>query len=239
MHLEMRVAWIVATPLNIAGAPADNPLVDTPLLRRYHATGDAEILLPASTIKGKLRGEAERLLRTFEVGGMLCQGRTPETICPAFWWDKVTTPPDDMCFLCRLFGAPWHPCSLSFSDVTPRDIRGDDTVVRPGVGLSRVRGTAQEDLLFFAETTPALADGVTFANGHIRGEIPEERAIALLWAAVQCVVAFGNGRSRGRGWLQARTVRLCVDGTVWDEARVAEIWRDWLGIQGAGSDCGS
>lgn len=237
MRLKMMVAWVVATPLNIAGAPADNPLVDTPLLRQYRAGGgEGEILLPASSIKGKLRGEAERLVRTFGVGGPLCQGRRPETMCPAFWWNKTTAPPGDICMLCRLFGSPWQPSVLSFGDVTPKRIRSDDTVVRPGIGLSRVRGTAQEDLLFFVETTPVLEEGVTFANCCIEGEVPDEKSAALLWAAVQQVAAFGNGRSRGRGWLKAREVKIEVDGEVWEKAKVEAVWLNWLGLRAGGGE---
>jgi CRISPR/Cas system CSM-associated protein Csm3 (group 7 of RAMP superfamily) len=230
-RLEMTIKWTVETPLNIAGAPADNPLVDTPLLREYRANNrDSRILLSASTIKGKLRGEAERLLRTFKAGNELCEGRRPERMCPAFWWDKNSSPQDGLCLVCRLFGSPWQPSNLVFSDVTAQNVRTDDTVVRPGIGLSRVRGTVQEDLLFFVETTPALTEGVNFANCEVKGEVIEEPLAALLWTAAQQVAAFGNGRSRGRGWLQSRDVQLRVDKEEWDEQKVAQALSNWLGI---------
>jgi hypothetical protein len=229
MRLDMTVTWVVATPFNVAGAPADNLLVDISLLRQYWAgSNDARILLPASTIKGKLRSEAERLLRTFGVGGRLCQGRTADTLCPAFWWDKEAPPYGDTCLLCCLFGSPWQPAALRFSNVFLGNVKSSETIVRPGIGLSRVRGTVQEDLLFFVETTPALIDGVTFAEGNIQGDVPDEQSAALLWAASQQVVAFGNGRSRGRGWLKEKEIRLQVDGETWDKKRIATVWRNWL-----------
>jgi len=241
MKLEMIVAWVVATPLNIAGAPTDNPLVDTPLLKQYRASSNnarsqPQIILPASTIKGKLRGEAERLLRTFRVGGKLCQGRLPATMCPAVWWDKENAPPDDTCLLCRLFGSPWQPSPLSFSDVAPQKISSKDTIVRPGIGLSRVRGTTQEDLLFFVETTPALEEGLPFGNCNIEGEVADEQSAALLWMAVQQVAAFGSGRSRGRGWLKAKQIQLVAGEEQWDENRVAQVWRKWLGLEAEGGE---
>ncbi len=237
--LEMTVHWVVETPLNIAGAPADNPLADTPLLRHYACySSTPKILLPASTIKGKLRGEAERLLRTFGFGDCLCHGRTPETMCPALWWDHKSSnmPPGGVCMLCRLFGSPWQPAPLFFRDAMPDQIRSEDTVVRPGVGLSRVRGTSQEDLLFFVETTPPIKEGIEFVYGRIEGSVPDAESAALLWLAAQQVIAFGNGRSRGRGWLKTRQrkVEVKINNEVWFKAKLEEVLRNWLKLPEAG-----
>lgn len=234
MKLELKVTWVVTTPLNIAGAPGDVPLVDTPLLRRYEAhRGGSEVLLPASTIKGKLRGEAERLVQTLRVPGRFCRGRSPDAMCPACWWGKTDPAPDYRCLLCCLFGSPWHPAALQFSDVTATDLRDAPGVVRPGVGLSRARGTAQEDLLFFVETTPPLAEGISFGTCDIGGEVPQQEAAALLWIAAQQVAAIGNGRSRGRGWLRAAQTSLTVAGDAWNVNRVGSVLRAWLELPGA------
>ncbi|MEW6574336.1 MAG: RAMP superfamily CRISPR-associated protein [Bacillota bacterium] len=232
MRLQITVTWVLATPLSIAGAPADNPLVDVPLLRRYSAVYSPTVFLPASTVKGKLRGEAERLLRTLGFDGKLCRGRKPETMCPAYWWDKGNGPEDDLCVLCRLFGAPGRPSALYFSDVTADNLKSEDAVVRPGVGISRVRGTAREDLLFFTETAPAVPEGIRFGQGIIEGEVPDAASAGLLWAAVQQVAAFGNGRSRGRGWLKTREVKVEVDGAEWSKEKIQQALSQWLAKAG-------
>lgn len=232
MRLQITVTWVLATPLSIAGAPADNPLVDVPLLRRYSAADSPAVFLPASTIKGKLRGEAERLLRTLGFDSKLCRGRKPETMCPAYWWDKSNSPEDDLCVLCRLFGAPGRPSALYFRDVTTLDIKSEDAVVRPGVGISRIRGTAQEDLLFFTETAPAVPEGIRFGQGIIEGEVPDAASIGLLWAAVQQVAAFGNGRSRGRGWLKAKEVEVKVGSEKWSKEKIQQALSQWLAKAG-------
>jgi hypothetical protein len=120
---------------------------------------------------------------------------------------------------------------LYFTDAFLREKK--DPVVRPGIGISRVRGTAQEALLFFVETT-SPGQPVTFAGSEIRGEILDARSAALLWVGVEQVTAFGNGRSRGRGWLVSPTpetvrVRECwVNSTKWTREQMETAFRSWL-----------
>jgi len=200
--LEFRSAFSVFTGLGVAG------LVDRTVVR----TASHLPYVPGSTVKGRWRWTAERLLRgagrdhsghgmwVHPLGASHCKDR------------------QNACTVCRLFGNPAIPSTLQVGDALPAAelralfeqlaTRGEghrrrkaplpvDTEVRPGVAISRVRGVAQADCLFFDEAVPA----VTF-NGPwmLDGEITSEEKI-FLRAAAGAVEELGARRGGGRGGL--------------------------------------
>jgi len=234
MQLEMRLTFSLASALTLGGGLAESARADITLLRRTLPSGGSQIILPACALKGKIRAEAERLLRT--AGVLLCNPPAPGEMCPVWWLDKPEAPPGRICDSCRLFGSPWHPGPLTFSDATWQESlelarRGQDSAVRPGVGRSRLRHTAAEQLLFFTETTPPGLETV-LSQATISGEIDQRKDAALLWAAVNGLFAFGRGRSRGQGWLRndrAVVTHIAVDGKEYSYEQFREDLAHWLG----------
>lgn len=231
MDLQVTIVWKIDTALNVAGAPTESALVDRPLLRQHRLNADANrlpVLVPASTLKGKLRAEAQRILCTFGRSGEICSGRSPESMCPAYWWTRPNPPADDHCLLCRLFGSPWREGKLAFSDAVLGGDPARDVDIRPGVGISRCRGTVKEKLLFLTETAAAVPEGLDFEGSTVVGRGVEPREAALIWLAIHAVAAFGSSRSRGQGWVGTREVMMVLGGQPLDGEQLVPILHDWL-----------
>jgi hypothetical protein len=234
MHLDMRLTFSLASALSLGGGLGESARADITLLLQTLAHDGRRIVLPASTLKGKVRTEAERLLRA--AGVLVCNPPAPAEMCPTWWLDKPQAPLGRLCDSCRLFGSPWHPGPLAFSDATwPESpelaLRGQDGAVRPGVGRSRLRRTAAEQLLFFTETTPPGLETV-LGEATISGKIGQRKDAALLWATANALFAFGRGRSRGQGWLrddQAVVTCISVDGKEYSYEQFREDLATWLG----------
>lgn len=234
MRLEMRLKFSLASALSLGGGLGESARADIALQRRALTSGESQIVLPGSALKGKVRAEAERLLRT--AGVLICNPPAPAEMCPVWWLDKPQAPPDRLCASCRLFGSPWHTGPLAFSDATWQESsllarQGQDSAVRPGVGRSRLRRTAAAQLLFFTETTPPGLETV-LTEATIRGEIGQRKDAALIWAAISGLFSFGRGRSRGQGWLRddrAVVLSVTVDGKEYSHERFREDLACWLG----------
>jgi len=179
-------------PFNVGAGALGGSLADKPLTR------DARGLpvIPASTFKGRLRHEVERLaplLRPDEPPP--CRAPTAETMCQG---------DGPVCPVCRLFGSPWQPSRLVFSDLTLTEPQFLQTVEQPppgnlryGVGLSRQRRVAEDQLLY---TTEVFQPGTPLTlTGAISGELPPADR-ELLEAGLKSLFSIGGGKSRGLGW---------------------------------------
>lgn len=178
-------------PFNIGAGALGGTLADKPLTRDARGLP----MVPASAFKGRLRHEVERLaphLRPHDRSP--CRSPVAETMCQGS---------EDPCPVCRLFGSPWHPARLIFSDLilTEPDFltHGDPPLsdLRYGVALSRQRRVAEDQLLY---TTEVFLPGVPLTlSGTITGEL-DEADLALLRAGLDSLFAIGGGKSRGLGW---------------------------------------
>lgn len=173
----------------LGGTPADRPL-----------TRDARGLpvVPASSFKGRLRHQVEQLAGLFYPGDRPpCGSPQAEAMCQG---------DDEPCPACRLFGSPWRPGKLTFSDlelVEPSFLveAGSPPAgsLRYGVGLSRQRRVAEDKLLY---TTEVVLPGTPLTlAGAIRGDL-DEQELALLRAALDSLVAVGSAKTRGLGWFE-------------------------------------
>ncbi len=96
--------------------------------------------------------------------------------------------------------------------VSPREARLGDETLRTMVSLNRQRRVAQEQRLFFVETTPGQP-GLGFANDQaITGTLESAAEAQLLLAGFKLVNALGGGRSRGLGWIQSPEAEATFGG---------------------------
>ncbi len=192
MPVKIEVTLTFDGPFNVGAGALGGSLADKPLTR------DARGLpvIPASTFKGRLRHEVERLVPVMRpnepapcgspVAERMCQGDGP--VCP----------------VCRLFGSPWLPGKLTFSDLTLAEPKFLQTIEHPppgalryGVGLSRQRRVAEDQLLY---TTEVFQPGTPITlTGTISGDLTAEEQ-ALLEAGLKSLFSIGGGKSRGLGW---------------------------------------
>lgn len=180
--------------------------------------GDGKLIIPGSTLKGRLRWECERIARA--LGWSVCHAPRPDTMCP------YDLPLQDgrLCIVCEIFGASGQRSPLWFDDAalqlgedlqntplgksqqSPHARRAFDAQIRPGVSISRRRRAAFSQRLFFTETSAPNARFLFRAC--IEGDLPSARHRALLLAGVRMLSFVGGGRSRGLGWVRVATCRI-------------------------------
>jgi CRISPR-associated Csx10 family RAMP protein len=178
---------------NIGAGALGGSLADKPLTRDARGLP----MVPASAFKGRLRHEVERLAPVLRPNDPPpCASPVPDAMCQG---------DQEPCPVCRLFGSPWHPGKLTFSDLilvepdfltTGEAPLGD---VRYGVGLSRQRRVAEDQLLY---TTEVFLPGTPLTlSGTISGNLDEED-LALLQAALDSLFTVGGGKTKGLGWFE-------------------------------------
>jgi CRISPR/Cas system CSM-associated protein Csm3 (group 7 of RAMP superfamily) len=195
---------------------------------------DSKLIIPGSTLKGRIRWECERIARA--LGYELCDAPQTDNMCPYYWHHRGVCD-DRYCLICETFGGSARHAALWFGDATLADDerlrntpvlqrgksvnerRPFDAQVRPGVSISRARRAAFSERLFFTETSAPNARFRFCAV--IEGKPPSDKHRALLLAGVRSLSLVGGGRSRGLGWV--RVARCALDGDELTEARWKEL----------------
>lgn len=197
----------------------------------FHTTGDrAELwadkaialnwtegtkpVIPATSIKGWLRENAERVLRG--LGQKVCDASQPTTICGE-------------CIVCEIFGHPRKKSPLQFEDAI---LENSLTDTRTSVSLSRYRRTAYEERLFTTEVAWSQ-NIIVKGNGFFDTKDDAQKATALLWLAAKMGFAIGASRSRGLGWLELESFGAECDGVAIEVEKLSEIVNLWRGENGA------
>lgn len=193
--LTFRAPVSIFTGLGSAG------LVDRTVVR------DADDLpyIPGSSVKGRLRFFAERLLSSGSPPGGYRLHRQNQPIC------KVV---DSACTICRLFGnvaipallrvgqaspvSPWDDLFRQLSQANTNPVVHPDVEIRPGIAISRLRRTALADHLFFDEAVPAI----TFSGRLLLdSQLTPQETRFLIWVGT-LVDALGARKVTGRGSLE-------------------------------------
>jgi CRISPR/Cas system CSM-associated protein Csm3 (group 7 of RAMP superfamily) len=156
---------------------------------------DDNLIIPASTIKGRIRAHCEKLLKALN-HNLVCESPKSENMCPNS--HIIKNPP---CPVCRVFGSSFYRSNLFFEDAVWNVKIEDKNLlleVRPGAGISRKRKTVEERLLYFTETS---ASGLKpqFIS-MIEGNLRNVKELALLIAGMKFINSFGAAKSRGLGW---------------------------------------
>ena len=217
--LEMQTALSVGARLSLEPTGTDLPVVKGP---------DGLPFIPGSSIKGAMRSQAERILRTVNrrpdlwacdpfadpcVPGdrkaalwQQAEGRNRQQ-ADAIFADLVW---EASCTACRLFGSPWFAGRLAFKDAYL--VNADDlpvvTQIRDGVGIDRDLGAARSGLKYDFETVvPGTRFGV-----EILGENLEDWEVGFLLAVLRLwedgALSLGGKVTRGPGWGALREIRL-------------------------------
>jgi CRISPR/Cas system CSM-associated protein Csm3 (group 7 of RAMP superfamily) len=120
------------------------------------------------------------------------------------------------CLICQIFGNPALPSHIMVDDlVCQEDPENLPEVLRPGVTINRRRRTAEDQKLYFLETSPVNVQ-LRFA-GHIyleAGSPPYAKALIL--AALHHIHALGGSKSAGLGWLTWNIDDKTVEESAWE-----------------------
>ncbi|MBD1821817.1 CRISPR-associated protein Csm3 [Cyanobacteria bacterium FACHB-DQ100] len=224
------ITAIVDSALCVGAGGSSGSLADKPIVRN----AENNLVIPASQIKGRLRHECEKIARG--LGWQICQ--TPNAgmmrlrqeevaenpYVSQFQRDEYRVPgyPDTYhCLISQIFGDPTLPSRIILNDlVYEENPENLPEVLRPGVSINRRRRTAEEQKLYFLETSPANAQLRFTGKLHLLPSLTPTRpdyAKALIWVGLQHIHALGGGKSAGLGWLHWELPPLgAVSIDVWE-----------------------
>ncbi|MBZ8181461.1 RAMP superfamily CRISPR-associated protein [Oscillatoria salina] len=202
----------IETALSVGAGGSSGSLADKPIVR----TAAGKLLIPASQFKGRLRHECEKLARG--LGWQVCQSPNPQTMCPqrANFSDpekrqfhrreyQVSSEERYHCIICQIFGNPALPSRLIIDDlICEENPENLPEVLRPGVTINRRRRVAEDQKLYFLETSPANAK-LKFKGTIVWQPQPgldADIGKALVLAGLQHINALGGSKSVGLGWLK-------------------------------------
>ena len=195
-RIEIRLTF--DGPFNVGAGALGGSLADKPLTRDARGLP----MIPASSFKGRLRHEVERL------APILCPNDPPPCAAPVP--DAMCQGDQEPCPVCRLFGSPWHSGKLTFSNLTlvePDFLTTEEAPLgdlRYGVGLSRQRRVAEDQLLYTTEVLlPGTPITLSTLNGTISGDLTKEE-LALVRTALDNLFAIGGGKTKGLGWFELK-----------------------------------
>lgn len=231
---------VVDTALCVGAGGSTGSLASKPILKN----GQGQLIIPASQVKGRLRHECEKLLRALE--WPVCKSPRAEAMCPQLatfsnseqkrfnnphyqlqqklgetTYEGTDSTVQKHCLICQFFGNPALPARLQCDDlVCKRSADEVETVLRPGVSINRSRKTAEDQKLYFLETSPANAqlefEGAFHLQPAWQSRVDHSTgadfAKPLILAGLRRINALGGGKSTGLGWLQWKIdERLSVD----------------------------
>jgi CRISPR/Cas system CSM-associated protein Csm3 (group 7 of RAMP superfamily) len=180
------ITAMIDSALCIGAGGSSGSLADKAIVRNASGT----LIIPGSHLKGRLRHECEKLARS--LGLPVSESPNPGTMMQT---------PD--CVISKIFGNPRHHSCLIVDDLICEATRDHlpGEVVRPGVTINRRRGTAEDDKLYFLETSPPNQQLRFTGQIHLFQEPESDYALPLLVAGFCHINALGGSKSTGLGWL--------------------------------------
>ena len=181
--------WKITARVDTALCIGDSGSSDTGVDRATVKTSDGKLYIPASTLKGIWRHACEAIAKGR--GDFVCESPRAENMCEA-----------NYCIICQIFGSPRSVSKIFISDLNAgTDLAAKSTEIRNSVTINRERRVAEDQRLFFTETSLSNA-GIEFAgNVTIDGEVTDNQ-IELLQAGLKYIHAIGSGKTHGLGWLK-------------------------------------
>lgn len=226
---SMPITALVDSALCVGAGGSAGSLADKPIIR----TADGGLLIPGSQLKGRLRHECEKLARGLK--WPVCESPVAETMCPQIGLENSAFQLDAYdigrafanghkqhhCLICQIFGNPALPSRLVVDDlICETEPASLPEVLRPGVTLNRRRRTAEDQKLYFLETSPVNVQLSFTGRIHLDPVQLEpggpDYAKALVLAALHHIHALGGSKSAGLGWLRwAPFPPATIDDSVW------------------------
>jgi CRISPR/Cas system CSM-associated protein Csm3 (group 7 of RAMP superfamily) len=215
MKLEVKLELKINTALMIAGGEMASRLgIDKATIKNKQGN----LIISASSIKGKLRDECQRILLGLYPDTFTCIPPRAENMCPQSFI-KGESNGVEYCHICKIFGSPWKTSPLFFSDLIltefPKDIR--NTTVKIGVAIDRYTHTVRDKSLYYLETSPQGYESLFSSKTSIRGEIESKSDAALLYLGIQSLFNIGGSKSVGLGWIEGDKISQFIltkaDGT--------------------------
>ncbi|MEH2355031.1 RAMP superfamily CRISPR-associated protein [Nostoc sp.] len=215
---NIKLTAIIDTALCVGAGGSDGSLADKPIIRN----AQGQLLIPASQLKGRLRHECEKLARG--LGWEIFESPKAETLCPRE--EQVSSQFRTRyqidgyrgyhCLISQIFGNPILPSRIVVDDLICHIEREDlPDVIRPGVTINRRRLTAEENKLFFLETSPANNQLEFTGELHLLPNCPGY-AKALILSGLRHIHALGGSKSAGLGWLTWKELEtLPKDDAAW------------------------
>ena len=181
--------WKITATVDTALCIGDSGSSDTRVDRATVKTSDGKLYIPASTLKGIWRHACEAIAKGRE--DFVCESPRAENMCAV-----------NHCIICQMFGSPTLVSRIFISDLNAStDLAAKSTEIRNSVTINRERRVAEDQRLFFTETSLSNA-GIEFAgNVTIDGEVTDNQ-IKLLRAGLKYIHAIGSGKTHGLGWLK-------------------------------------
>jgi len=186
-------------------------------------------ILPASSLRGALRSQAERIVRT--IGGRACHVDDPGDACDAI--ENAAEVETKLCATCRLFGAPGWGTPIELSDFGELE---DSKALRfrhEMVAIDRFTGGTAGPSKFNAYVfwKPVLRGTVSVELGRI-----DMAGLAILALTLRDLlegdISLGYGASKGYGALRGRIVSAALigggGGTSVEETRIASLVKETL-----------
>jgi CRISPR/Cas system CSM-associated protein Csm3 (group 7 of RAMP superfamily) len=214
-----QITAVIDTALCIGAGGSSGSLADKSIVRN----SEGNLLIPASQLKGRLRHECEKIARG--LNWAICDSPNPETMCPQRAGltgnferteYKISGYQDQYhCLICQIFGNPVLPSRVIFDDlICTEDPDNLPEVLRPGVTINRRRRIAEEQKLYFLETSPA--NGQLRFTGHIHLSGTPVYTEALILAGLRHIHALGGSKSAGLGWLHWEFPNLPLEQAAWN-----------------------
>ena len=218
---SLPITATIDTALCVGAGGSSGSLADKPIVR----TADGKLLIPASQFKGRLRHECEKLARS--LGWNVCDSPKAETMCPqrngfsdeeeaGFQHQYQADDNGDYhCIICQIFGNPSLPASVYFDDLVC-NVTADNLpeVIRPGVTINRSRRMAEDQKLYFLETSPANLKLEFTGQINIYPNVTPQAQLLIL-AALHHITALGGSKSAGLGWLTWQIQPSNISPTEW------------------------
>ena len=189
--------WRIKVTVDTALCIGDSGSSETSADRSTVKTSDRKLYIPASTLKGIWRHACEAIAKG--EGKHVCNSPRAEAMC------RISH-----CVICQIFGAPDRESSIFINDLKlATGLVAESTEIRNGVTINRRRRVAEEQRLYFIETSLANA-GIEFSGDvTIDGGVTSTQ-LDLLRAGLNYIHAMGTGKSRGLGWLKIEQEELSL-----------------------------
>lgn len=198
--------WRITVKIDTALCMGDSGASETGADRATVKTSDGKLYIPASTFKGIWRHACEVIAQSED--HYVCESPRAENMCPSHQKAGNEPKQDRYCIICQIFGSPKTTSRIFINDLmADQELVAESTETRSGVTINRRRHVAEDQRLYFTETSLSNADILFSGDVTIDRKITGTQ-IRLLQAGLKYIHAIGTGKSRGLGWLKIEQTDL-------------------------------